>query len=165
MEKCLGCEIVSGSINTPGGIIYEDEYWIVTHSIASNGAPLKGMLILQPKRHCTHLADLKTEEVVNLGLILRNTCKAIDAVFHPIKAYACSFGETVKHVHFMIIPRMDGMPIGAELLKQILEEQKWVCSFEEAADLAIKIHSKLDSLLYELNDEEIRIVNDGYSKV
>ncbi len=165
MEKCLGCEIVSGSINTPGGIIYEDEYWIVTHSIASNGAPLKGMLILQPKRHCTHLADLKSEEVENLGLILRNTCKAIDAVFHPIKAYACSFGETVKHVHFMIIPRMDGMPIGAELLKQILEEQKWVCSFEQAADLAIKIHSKLDSLLYELNDEEIRIVKDGYSKV
>jgi diadenosine tetraphosphate (Ap4A) HIT family hydrolase len=157
LEKCIGCEIVLGRLNTPGGIIYEDEHWTVTHSVASNGAPLKGMLILQPKRHCTHLADLESEEVENLGFILRNTCKAIDAILHPMKAYACSFGEGVKHVHFMIVPRMPGMPIGAELLKQVLEEQKWVCSFEEASDLAIKIHNKLDLLLCELNDEEIRL--------
>ena len=146
MEKCLGCEIVAGRIKTPGGLIYQDGFWTVTHSIYSNGAPLAGMLILQPKRHCTQLANLAPEEIKDFGLILRDTCKAIDDILHPVKTYACSVGEGVKHVHFMIIPRMDGMPIGAELFKQVIEEHKWVCSFDEAADLAIRVHGLLDSL-------------------
>ena len=146
MEKCLSCEIISGSVNTPGGIIYQDEVWMLTHSTSPNGAPLKGMLILQPKRHCTHLADLQPEEVRNLGPFLQKTCKAVSDILHPEKTYACSFGEGVKHIHFMIIPRMQGMPIGAELLKQVLEEHKWECSFEEAADVANKARNNLDIL-------------------
>ena len=143
MEECIGCDIVRGSIRTPGGFIYEDEFWTVTHSISSEGAPLKGMLILQPKRHCTHLAELTSEEIENLGLLLRETCKAIHEILHPVKIYACSVGEGVKHVHFMLMPRMDGMPIGAELFKQVIEQQKWACSFENAADFAIKARSLL----------------------
>jgi diadenosine tetraphosphate (Ap4A) HIT family hydrolase len=145
MEKCIGCEIVAGRIKTPGGLIFQDEFWTVTHSICSNGAPLVGMLILQPKRHCTHLADLELEEIENLGKILRDICKAVGETLHPVKTYACSVGEGVKHVHFMIIPRMDRMPIGAELFKQVIEEHKWVCSFENATDLAIKVRGILDS--------------------
>jgi diadenosine tetraphosphate (Ap4A) HIT family hydrolase len=143
MEKCLGCEIIAGTIKTPGGLIYEDAYWTITHATSSNGAPLLGMLILQTKRHCTQLADLTTEEIQNLGNLLRETCKALDDILHPIKTYACSFGEGVGHVHFMIIPRREGMPIGAELLKQVIEEHLWGCSFNEAADLANQVHSLL----------------------
>lgn len=147
MEKCLGCEIISGSVNTPGGIIYQDGFWMLTHARSSNGAPLKGMLILQPKRHCTHLADLQPEEVRNLGPLLQKTCKAVSDILHPEKTYACSFGEGVKHIHFMIIPRMQGMPIGAELLKQMIEEQKWKCSIEEAADVANMVRDYLEAVL------------------
>lgn len=111
MEKCVGCEVVRGSIKTPGGFIYQDEFWTVTHSISLGGAPLKGMLILQPRRHCTHLAELASEEIENLGLLLRETCKAIHEILNPAKIYACSVGEGVKHVHFMMMPRMDGMPL------------------------------------------------------
>ncbi len=144
MEECIGCEIVNGSIETPGGFIYQDKFWTVTHSISSEGAPLKGMLILQPKRHCTHLAELTSEEIENLGLLLRETCKTIQEILHPAKIYACSVGEGVKHVHFMMMPRMDGMPIGAELFKQVIEQQKWLCSFEEAVDFAAKARSILN---------------------
>jgi diadenosine tetraphosphate (Ap4A) HIT family hydrolase len=147
MEKCLGCGIVSGEINTPGGILYQNAYWMLTHATSSNGAPLKGMLILQPKRHCTHLADLQPEEVKNLGPLLQKTCKAVSDILHPEKTYACSFGEGVKHIHFMIIPRMPCMPIGAELLKQVIEEHKWECSREEAADVAIQVHDCLEAVL------------------
>ncbi len=147
MEKCIGCEVVEGNIKTPGGFIYQDEFWTVTHSISSEGAPLKGMLILQPKRHCTHLADLSLEEIANLGLILRETCKAVHELLHPMKIYACSVGEGVKHVHFMIMPRMDGMPIGAELFKQVIEEHKWTCSFLEAAEVSAKVRRILVPLL------------------
>ncbi len=143
MEKCLGCEIIAGNIKTPGGLLYEDAYWTITHATSTNGAPLLGMLILQPKRHCTQLADLTTEEIQNLGMLLRETCKALDDILHPVKTYACSFGEGVGHVHFMIIPRMEGMPIGAELLKQVIEEHQWGCSFNEAADLANRVHNRL----------------------
>ena len=129
---------------TPGGFIHQDRSWTVTHSISSNGAPLKGMLILQPRRHCTQLAELAAEEIENLGLLLRETCKAIQEILNPAKIYACSVGEGVKHVHFMMIPRMDGMPIGAELFKQVIEQHKWSCSFEEAGDVANKARSLLD---------------------
>lgn len=147
MEKCVGCEVVEGSIKTPGGFIYQDEFWTVTHSISSDGAPLKGMLILQPKRHCTHLADLSLEEISNLGLLLRETCKALNELLHPVKVYACSVGEGVKHVHFMIMPRMAGMPIGAELFKQVIEEHRWTCPFLEAAEVAIQVRRILEPLL------------------
>lgn len=147
MERCIGCDVAAGNIRTPGGFIFQDEFWTVTHSISSNGAPLKGMFILQPKRHCTHLAELASEEIENLGLLLRETCKAIHEILHPAKIYACSVGEGVKHVHFMMMPRMDGMPIGAELFKQVIEQQKWTCSFEDAADIALKARSILDSRL------------------
>ena len=143
MEKCLGCEIINGRIITPGGIIYEDEHWMLTHSVSSHLPPLKGMLILQPKRHCEHLAQLTSGETENLGLLLRNTCKAIEEILYPSKIYACSAGEGVKHVHFMIIPRMDGMTIGADLLNEVIEDHLWTCSVEEATDVAIKVRNQL----------------------
>jgi len=146
MAKCLGCEIVSGRVTTPGGVIYEDEHWMVTHSISSHLPPLKGMLILQPKRHCEQLAYLTLGEIENLGLILRDTCKALDEILHPMKIYACSAGEGVKHVHFMIVPRMEGMTIGADLLKEAIEDQLWTCSLQEAKDIAIKVRNQLCSL-------------------
>lgn len=143
MDICLGCEIVTGKITTPGGVIYEDEYWMLTHSTSPKLPPLKGMLILQPKRHCTQLADLTWGEIDNLGLILRDTCKAIETILHPSKIYAGSFGEGVKHVHFMIVPRMQGMPIGAELLKEVIQDQLWTCSLNEASDIAMKVRKQL----------------------
>jgi histidine triad (HIT) family protein len=147
MEKCIGCEVIRGTIKTPGGFIYQDEFWTVTHSISSEGAPLKGMLILQPRRHCTHLAELASGEIENLGLLLRETCRSIQEILRPAKIYACSVGEGVKHVHFMMMPRMDGMPIGAELFKQVIEQQKWACSFEDATGFAIKARYLLDKQL------------------
>ena len=145
MDKCLGCEIVSGRITTPGGVIYEDEYWMLTHSISQQLPPLKGMLIMQPKRHCEHLAELTSGEIKNLGLILRDTCKAIEEIIYPSKIYAVSAGEGVKHVHFMIVPRMEGMTIGADLLKEVIEDHLWTCSLQEASDVAIKVRNQLRS--------------------
>jgi diadenosine tetraphosphate (Ap4A) HIT family hydrolase len=145
MDKCLGCEIVTGRIATPGGVIYEDDYWMLTHSISSQLPPLKGMLILQPKRHCEHLAELTSEEIDNLGFLLRDTTKAITEILHPSKIYAVSAGEGIKHVHFMIIPRMEGMTIGADLLKEVIEDHLWTCSLQEASDVVIKIRDHLRS--------------------
>jgi hypothetical protein len=39
MEKCLGCEIVAGRIKTPGGLIYQDDFWTVTHATFLYNAP------------------------------------------------------------------------------------------------------------------------------
>ena len=143
VEPCLGCEMVAGRISTPGGIIYEDGHWMLTHATSPRLPPLKGMLILQPKRHCTQLADLTLEEAGTLGLILRESSKAVEAVLHPAKIYAGSFGEGVRHVHFMIVPRLEGMPIGARLLKEALEDHLWICSIEEAADTATRVRDQL----------------------
>ena len=46
MEDCLSCDIISGKINPPGGIIYSDDYWMVDHSVSP--IRLAGFLIIKP---------------------------------------------------------------------------------------------------------------------
>jgi diadenosine tetraphosphate (Ap4A) HIT family hydrolase len=147
MENCIGCEIISGGLTPPGGFIHNGEQWTLTHSIAPGGAPLRGMLILQTRRHCTQLADLTPQESRALGPLLQVTCRALEELFQPARVYAGSFGEGVPHVHFMLIPRLDGMPIGAELLKQVLEQHLWTCPADEAAALAAQVREKLRNVL------------------
>lgn len=138
MDDCLSCNVKLGKITTPGGILFENELISVTHSIPP--AQCKGFMIVQPKRHVAHIADLTEAEVVAIAKAIRHTANSIKEVLAPEKVYVCSFGETVKHVHFYVIPRTKEMPArGITVLTQILDEGKWRCTEEEAKDVALLI--------------------------
>ncbi len=49
VEDCLSCNLLAGKLKAPGGVIYEDNYWIVEHSLSP--ILLRGYLIIKLKRH------------------------------------------------------------------------------------------------------------------
>jgi diadenosine tetraphosphate (Ap4A) HIT family hydrolase len=134
--SCLACDVLEGRIQPPGGVIYEDEHWVVDHSISP--VALKGWLIIKPKRHVENFGDLLPEEARAFGPISRAAAAAVQVALDAERVYVCSFGEEWRHVHVHIVPRYPGQePVSWELLGLMWsEESTWVCTDEEAAAAA-----------------------------
>lgn len=138
VEGCLSCEVVAEKAPTPGGWIFVGDHWTVSHAVSP--AQLAGFLIVQPKRHVEHVAELTRDEAAELGPLLAETCRAIGEVLRPAKTYVCSFGEAVKHVHFSVIPRAPDMPdSGLTVLDQMFRDGRWGCADADAARVAAQV--------------------------
>ncbi|MGE0685666.1 MAG: HIT family protein [Dehalococcoidia bacterium] len=135
-EMCGACNTVAGRTTPPGGVIYQNEHWLVTH--AFDPAPLRGLLLVTAKRHVGDLADLTLSEHATLSEALGRTAKALRDVTAPERIYAGSLGETNAHVAWQLIPRSAGMPSEAALLLE-LGLGRWGCSDEDAADVANRV--------------------------
>jgi diadenosine tetraphosphate (Ap4A) HIT family hydrolase len=154
---CMSCDILAGKLTTPGGVIYENEYWHVD-SVVSPVCWL-GFLIIKLKRHCEHLAELMPEEAGALGPIVRATCSALTDVLKPAKVYVCSFGDGVKHIHLWVLPRPPEMRPGMHwvmlnldirtVLTRRFGIKRWVCSEEEVAELASRVREQIHRLLHQ----------------
>lgn len=109
--------------------------------------PLRGFLIVKPLRHCKQIAELTPEEMQSFAEALRLTTLALTRVLQPRKIYVCSLGETVKHVHFCVIPRTPDMPTeGFAVIQRMFSERTWACSDEEAAATAAKVREEIQGL-------------------
>jgi diadenosine tetraphosphate (Ap4A) HIT family hydrolase len=133
---CLACDVLIGRIQAPGGVIYEDEHWVVDHSISP--IRLRGWLIAKPKRHVESLGDLTDAEAATFGPVARAAAAAVEAALGPERVYVCSFGEEWRHVHVHVVPRYAEVDaISWQLLERMWSEQSpWACSDEEAASAA-----------------------------
>jgi len=144
MTECIGCSVISGEISPPGGIIHEGNHWVVNHCIADPEPLLKGLLIIQTRRHVEHLSDMTIEEMEEFGPLLGNVTAALSEVLRPPKIYACSFGDGVRHVHFLVLPRNNQMPAdGSKVLQEVIKDGKWVCGVNEASQVAADVRSAL----------------------
>jgi diadenosine tetraphosphate (Ap4A) HIT family hydrolase len=134
--SCLACDVLEGRIQPPGGVIYEDEHWVVDHSISP--VALRGWLILKPRRHVENFGELTDEEATRFGPISRTAAAAVQRALGPDRVYVCSFGEEWRHVHVHIVPRYPGMePLSWELLGEMWSgSSKWACCDEEAEEAA-----------------------------
>lgn len=74
VDGCMACDVLTGKIRAPGGIIYEDPYWVVDHSVSPVLFP--GFLIIKLKRHCEQLTELTADEMAPFAATLRLTCIA-----------------------------------------------------------------------------------------
>jgi len=102
---CLACAV------GPGGVIAETECWLVDHTIGALGV---GTLVVKPKRHVLHVADLTEVEASELGPLLRRVSAAVTALVRPEQVYVTlwSHAEAMPgHIHFVVQPvtreRMD----------------------------------------------------------
>ena len=139
---CLACDILAGRITPPGGVIYEDPYWRIDHQ--ASPVLLRGFLIVKPRRHVEHLAELTAAEAAALGPVLRLAAQALTAAVAPAKVYAASFGELVTHLHFYVLPRTAEMPAhGLDVLNALFRERRWACSDAEAAAVAERVRAAL----------------------
>lgn len=142
-DRCLACDVTTGRIAPPGGTIHEEGGWLLEHAISP--VPLKGWLILKPRRHVEHLAALNQDETLALGPLIEKVSNAVMRALQAERVYLCSFGEVVKHVHLYFVPRYADMPpVGPSILVQMGSgSSPWACDDEAAADAAYRVRAAL----------------------
>jgi diadenosine tetraphosphate (Ap4A) HIT family hydrolase len=104
------CAEIAGPVVAPGGVIHEDEFWIVSHHTGRYTDP--GELMVKCRRHSESVADLGQFEAAALGPILRAAVTAIERVVRPERVYVASYGERQRHLHFFLLPRTANLPAG-----------------------------------------------------
>jgi len=109
-SKCSACAEIAGRHPAPGGIIFDNGLWFVSHHTGEFSDP--GELIVKSRRHCESLSELTREEAEALGPVLRAAVQAIERVVPAERIYAVSFNERVRHLHFLLLPRTAAMPRG-----------------------------------------------------
>jgi diadenosine tetraphosphate (Ap4A) HIT family hydrolase len=107
---CSVCDEVAGRASSPGGPIYDDGLWLVSHHTGPYTDP--GELIVKLRRHCESMADLLPAEAAALGPVLQSAVAAIERVVRPERVYVASYGERVRHLHFFLLPRTTALPAG-----------------------------------------------------
>ena len=107
---CVSCATLTGASHPPGGILYDDTYWVVFLRMRPLLAPGQGFIVL--KRHCEHLGELTPAELAALGRVMHHTQCAYDLALQPAKVHFGLYGEGVKHLHLHVMPRMPDMPAG-----------------------------------------------------
>lgn len=107
---CTICDEIAGRVTAPGGAIYDDGFWLVSHHLGPYTDP--GELIVKLRRHVESLADITAAEAATLGPILRAAVAAVGRTVQPERVYIASFGERVRHIHFYILPRTASLPAG-----------------------------------------------------
>jgi diadenosine tetraphosphate (Ap4A) HIT family hydrolase len=109
-QQCSACAEIQGRITAPGGVIFDNGLWFVSHHTGRFTDP--GELIVKPRRHCESLAELTREEAAALGPVLWAAVRALEREVPAERIYAVSFNERVRHLHFLLLPRTREMPRG-----------------------------------------------------
>lgn len=108
--RCTACAEVAGESSAPGGVVFDNGVWYVSHHTGPFTDP--GELIVKTHRHCESLAELTREEAASLGPVLHSAVQALQTVVPAERIYAVSFNERLRHVHFLLLPRTAAMPRG-----------------------------------------------------
>jgi len=104
VDGCLACDLLAGRREAPGGTLAETDLWAVQHCVGPLGV---GTLIVKPKRHIIHVADLSAEEAAELGPLLRRAAAAVTTVCDPHQVYVCLWshaGNVPGHIHWVVQP-------------------------------------------------------------
>jgi diadenosine tetraphosphate (Ap4A) HIT family hydrolase len=103
LSDCIACDLMA-SRGAPGGCIHDTVHWYVDHCIGPLGV---GTLIVKPKRHVVHVADLEPVEAAELGPLLQQTTAVVTALAQPDQVYVTLWshaGGAPRHIHFVVQP-------------------------------------------------------------
>lgn len=104
MTGCLACNLTNGALPLPGGLVHETGAWRVEHCVGPLGV---GTLLIKPKRHVTHLAELDAAERAEYGPLLARTAEVVQRLVEPEQVYACLWshaGRVPGHLHVVVQP-------------------------------------------------------------
>lgn len=111
-KECPICRAARGEPPPPGGVVYDDGRWQVTHAPAPVAAP--GRLILTPVRHVASLADLSEREAAALGPLLVRLIAALAAETGAARVDVATFADPsaddVRHLRLYLMPRYPDLP-------------------------------------------------------
>ena len=117
MSDCVFCDIVAGT--APASIAYQDDVVIAFMDIR----PINhGQLVVIPRKHNTHLADMDEETgkhlfpvTMRLAQAVRNSGVKCEGV-NLLLADGEVAGQEIFHTHILVIPRFreDAFQVSAE---------------------------------------------------
>lgn len=161
MKDCVFCNIIKNGNNNnekeKNIVLYEDELLLVSQA---TGSPVRGYLMIIPKKHINGFAELSLDEMKHVEKII-NIIKDFYKKYFSINAILLEHGSTemgrhpqsIVHAHLHLIPFNFNKKIEKELLKEL--QLKPIKSFE-----CIKINEKLDYWLYCNQNEEYYTSSD-----
>jgi len=132
-ETCIFCKIIKGEI--PSKKVFENEEILAFLDI---NPITKGHTVVIPKNHYETILDLPEGEMQKFFSALKKVAsmikKNLDADgFNILQNNFKAAGQEVPHMHFHIIPRMEGdgaikfppqMDVDSEYLENVLKEIK-----------------------------------------
>ena len=83
VDGCISCDTISGKFLPPGGVVYENDYWIVALRAKPVRTPCLPFIIL--KRHCENIHELNDAEATTLGPTMKLTAQVLMRVLQPAK--------------------------------------------------------------------------------
>jgi diadenosine tetraphosphate (Ap4A) HIT family hydrolase len=111
-SACAICRSNAGDAPIPGGIVFENDLWLVRHSPPPFG--VAGWMTLQSQRHVGGPAHFNDAEAANFGLALRHFEKVLEEVTGALRIYTAAMGESYPHLHAHMVPRRAQMPDDAK---------------------------------------------------
>lgn len=91
----------------PDRVVWEDEYWVLTHGGAPSGLPV--VLVLHTREH-TDLPDLSDELASQLGRITTRLTRIIGALPHIGRVHVNRWGDGGSHFHLWFFARTERLP-------------------------------------------------------
>ena len=82
----------------------ETDDWVVEHSVGPLGV---GTLIVKPRRHVVHVAELSETEAAELGPLLRRTAATVTRLLDPEQVYVTLWshaGGVAGNIHWVVQP-------------------------------------------------------------
>lgn len=101
---CLACDLTAGRKPLPGGVLSDSGRWLVEHCVGPLGV---GTLVVKPRRHVLHVADLDDGEAAELGPLLRRVADVVTELTGAEQVYVCLWshaGGFPVHIHFVVQP-------------------------------------------------------------
>jgi diadenosine tetraphosphate (Ap4A) HIT family hydrolase len=109
---CGICRSNAGETPIAGGVIFENDLWLVRHSPPPYG--VAGWMTLQSQRHVGGPAHFNDAEAASFGPTLRHLEKVLEEVTGALRIYTAAMGESFPHLHAHMVPRYAQMPDDAK---------------------------------------------------
>ncbi len=107
-ESCGICKANAGGAPIAGGVVFENDLWLVRHLMPGRGVP--GWMMVQSQRHVPGIAYFNDEEAGNFGPAFRHFEKVLEHVTGAVRIYTAAMNESFPHFHCHIVPRYEKMP-------------------------------------------------------
>ncbi len=105
---CGICKTNAGEVPIPGGVVFENELWLVRHLMPGRGVP--GWMMVQSQRHVAGIATFNEAEATNFGPAFRHFEQLLEQVTGAQRIYTTAMGESFPHFHCHLVPRYAEMP-------------------------------------------------------
>lgn len=94
------------------------------------------------KEHKSEITELTSEELASFAKDVAKAATAIQKAFKPDKINYGAFADTMKHLHFHVVPKYKDGPSWGKTF-EMMPEKKVLLSEEEYSEIIAKLNNSL----------------------